>query len=505
LIEGEKRLINFSEKAVSGVAWMFTSTTARNGVAYIVNIILARVLVPSDFGAVALVVGVIAILQTFAEMGTSVALVQRQNVTPSVIDSAFISTFTVTILIVLLLWSFSNNIAAFFSVPVLAALLKIAAFSYLFRGVFSLYRCLLLKEMRYKEISLLEFINVIIYGLIAVVLAFSGYGPFSIVWGQVFSAIFLLILGFWRTGYIPKSFGRIKEIWELLSFGIWVSIGRILGNSSGKIDTFIIGKLLNASTLGSYYLAQRIVMLLPGTYTQIIDQVTLPIYSKFQKDPSRVEEGYWKTISFTSLIILPLVCLLFIFADPLVRWILGEKWIQVIPLVRIMSLFVLAHALGGGIFASVIYALGRPQIATIVNIFRIIALPTCVIIGSRWGVMGVAWGFAAYGIIGRLFNQWLLKRNFSFSLIRYFREIAPALISGLLATGVALGIFSVFGKDTIVIEIIKVITGFIVWCITYYVFVKIFAPEKSKYALYIIFQFIKKFRRLNLLRNITAS
>lgn len=474
---------------------MFTGSAGCQGIGLVTNIILARLLVPSDFGAVALVLAVIGILQTFAEMGTSVALVQRQNVTQSVVDSAFALTALVTITIVIIIWLASNKIAIFFDVPVLANLLKIAAFSYLFAGIFSLYRCLLLKKLRYKAISILGFVGVLFHGGISVFLAFNGWGPYSIVWGQVGSTIVLLILGLYHTRYVPRSTGSIKEMWELFSFGVWVSIGRILGNASGKIDVFLIGKLLSTIPLGAYYLAQKMVMLLPATYAGIIDQVMLPIYSQWQDDPSRVEAGYWKVLSYTALIIIPPVCLIFVLADPLVKLVLGEKWIQVIPLVKVMSIFALSHALGGGIFASVIYALGRPQIATIVNVFRMIALPTCVIIGSRWGVLGVAWGFAAYGVVGRFFNQWLLKKYFGFSFFRYFREIGPTFATGFFASGVMLGILSILDIQTVSSQIISVVAVSILWCIIYYIIIRIHSPEESKFLLNTLFQLTTKFRK----------
>ncbi len=484
--------MNFAQKAASGLGWMLTSAASIQGIGLLVNTVLARLLLPTDFGAVALVVAVIGVLQTFAELGTSVALVQREHLTRSLIDSAFLATVILTLSIVALMWSTASYFAHFFRIPVLAGLLKIAAFSYLFRGIFSLHRCILLRDLRYKEISIIEFGSVLLNGIATIVLAYQGHGPHSIVWGQLLSTVSVLMAGFWLTKYIPGSLGSIKDIRELLSFGMWVSLGRILGNAAGKFDNFVIGKFLAAATLGSYYMAQKIVMLIPNAYTGIIDQVTLPIYSRFQRDPERVEEGYFKTLSLTSIILLPPSCLIFTFADPLVRILLGSQWLQVIPLIMIMSLFGIAQSLGGGVFSSVIYSLDQPQLAAVVNIFRIIALPGCIIIGSFWGVFGVAWGFALYGVIGRLINQWMLTYFLGFSFVRYFRVIFPSAFSAFPATGAAYYICYHLAHGSLWNTIIWNLSALIVWCGVYYLLIRLLGRDDVDYMWSIL---IRSFRK----------
>jgi len=501
VLSKERASVSLSQRAISGVAWMFTSSAGLKAVSLLVNLVLARLLVPSDFGAVALVLGVTGVLQTFAEMGTSVALVQRKDVTASVVDSAFSSTLVVTASIVICLWAFSHPIASFFDLPVMAPLLKIAAISYFFRGLFSLYRCLLLKEMRYKEISILAFFGYVIYGCAAMILAHEGFGPFSLVWGQLVWTVSLFLMGMWRTRYMPKSLGSLEEMWELVRFGVWVSGARVLRNASANFDRLIIGKFLDASSLGVYHIAQRIVMFLPGTYTRVIDQVMLPIYAKRQDDLSRVEEGYWKVLSYTAFILIPPVCLLFVFADPLVPFILGDSWLVVIPVVKIMSLFALGRALGDGIFDSVVYALARPQIVTVMNVFRIIALPACILLGCRWGLIGLAWAFAAYGVIGRLFSQWLLKRYFGFSFGRFFSEIFPPFISALLATGVALGCIFCLRSVAAMSQIFGHGVAAFAWVAVYSGSAHVTAPEKVKEIYETLLDFMSRIKGHSFLRN----
>jgi len=473
--------MNYANKATTGLGWMFTSSTSVQGVGLLTNMVLARLLLPTDFGAVALVVAVIAVLQTFSELGMSVALIQRENLTSSLIDSAFFATIVMTLSIVVIMWSTASYFVNFFKMSVLADLLRIAAISYLFIGIFSLHRCLLLRDLRYKDISLIGFGAVLLSSVTSIVLAFNGHGPYSIVWGQLLSSTISLLAGIWLTRYKPSSLGTFSDMCSLFSFGMWVSLGRLIGNAAGKVDAFVIGKVLDAATLGGYYMAQKIVLLIPNTYTGVIDQVMLPIYSKFQKETSRVQDGYFKTLSLTSIILLPPICLIFTFADPLVRILLGGQWLQVIPLVMIMSLFGISQSLGGGVFASVIYSLGMPQLATITNTFRIVALPGFIVIGSIWGIFGVAWGFALYGVVGRLFNQWLLKRFLGYSFLRYLKTIFPASFSALVATPPAYLICHFLANDSLGNMVLWNLAALIVWGSIYLLLIRIIGRKDIEY------------------------
>jgi len=421
-------LANFSKKAVSGTIWMFSGSFGKQVINLLVYMILARILVPADIGAIAIAASIIAILQVFAELGISVAIVRQKDISTSCIDSGFVATFFSTSLIVILLWSCSQIISRFFNIPILTNLIKIAAFSYMFRGIFSLYRSLMLREMRYHMISMIEFISVFIAGITIVILANYGYGAYSIVIGQVIESALLLLWSVYLTKYIPKSLGSIKDMWNMFTFGVWVSLSRILGQSSGHLDKFLIGKLLDSTTLGGYYIAQRLVMTVPAIFTMTIDQVMLPIYSRWQNDEKRIQDGYWKGMRYSAIIVFPVTGILFVFAKPIMLILFGDKWVDFTPIVRILSIFGALQGMGGGIFASVIYAVGRPKIITLVSVFRIIVLPLCVAVGSLWGIIGVAYGTVIFGIIARLFNQYLLTFFLNYKFVKFFNVLLRPLL-----------------------------------------------------------------------------
>lgn len=420
-----------SSRAISGLLWMLTGSGSERALQLIILLILARILAPEDFAAVALIMALLAIAATITEMGLSVAIVQRPDVTQPLLDSAFFLTLVFFLSVSLIFFLSAGRFADFYKMPILIPLTRIAATAFFFQGLKSFYRSLLLRDERFKSISIIEIVSVCINGFTATTLAVQGYGAYSIVWGLLFANIVAFFIFSAIRRFVPNSFGSIKLMKELLSFGAWVSAGRILGSTAGQFDRLLIGKILSERDLGGYHIATRLTMAVPGLLTNLIDQVLLPIYSASKNDTAIIERGYWKGLKYSIIFIVPISLMIAIYAKPLVFTILGEDWIYIVPIIQIVSIFSVCQGMGGGIFASAIYASGLPKLTSIISLFRIIALPSCVIAGSHWGITGVAWGVAVYGIMGRIFNQWLLKSYLGYRFSAFFRIIAHPICANL--------------------------------------------------------------------------
>ena len=412
---------SYSKQALGGSMWIASSSIARQATAFAVNVVLARILVPQDFGAVAVVSSLLACLQVLGELGMSVALVQREKIIQATLDSAFFGTICCSTLLAGCIWLFSAQIAFFYTNPILENLFKIAAFLFVLQGINSFHQCLLLRSFKYKEIALVNSAGIAAFGMCSIALAAHGLGPYSIVLGQVASAIIISMAVWTMTRYKPGLDIQWVEMRSLLSFGAWVSVNRLLGNLGGKVDAMIIGRFVGAAALGGYDIAQRLVLTIPSTILGILDQTLFPIYSRMQEDKDRMARGYWESLSISSLVALPPVNLIFLLAPDIVFILLGIKWLETVPLIRIMAIFAMCNCLGGGIFSAAMYASGKSKSMTLISVFRVITLPVCLVAGSRWGIIGVAWGFSIYGILGRLFNQTVIHYSLGYSLNDYLK------------------------------------------------------------------------------------
>jgi len=462
---------------------MLSAAGVRQALTLLFTIVLARILMPEDYAAVALVTAVTAVLQVVSELGVSVTVIQRKEIDERLLDSAFVLTFVLFAVASVILVLLAKPFTDYYALPLLTPLMLIAAVTFFLQGISSFYRSLLLRSLNFKAVSLTGLLAVTGYGVIATASALLGYGAYSVMWGHLFEAVLMLIVYTFLQRFRPRSFGSIRLMRELLQFGIWIAIGRVLGQASGQFDRFLIGKVLSAQALGGYYLAYRITTTLPNLLTGTLDQVLLPVYSDAKNDPRVIERGYWRGLRLSAILFLPLSALLVAYARPLIWLALGDQWTYIVPLIQILSLFGAIQALGGGIFASVIYASDIPQLNPLVNVFRIVVLPACVWIGSHWGVEGVAWGGVVFGVLGRFFNQWLLKRYLDYSFLQYFRETTvPLLLNGGI---VAIGLLIVrwITLDNLVLTALYTVLGGLFTLGIYTLLCKFVMPNDTTYLL----------------------
>jgi O-antigen/teichoic acid export membrane protein len=398
-------------------------------------------LAPEDFGAVALVTAMLTVLDGVAQLGTPVALVQRSEVTGDVVDSAFVLSVSTSLVGAGILAVSGPLLAQFFAVPVLASLARVGALTFFCQGLASFVQSLMMRGMAFRKVASIQVSSALVYGMVAIAMAWVGYRAESVVWGGAAGAAASLLLSFALHPFRPRSFGSLAGMKSLLQFGLWISLGRALGLIAAQSDRFIIGRVLTESALGGYYYAQRLAMGFPNIVAASADQALLPIYSGSGNDSETIARGYWKGLKVNAMLVLPLTMLLAVHAGPVVWLLLGDPWMDIVPIVRVLSVVGAIQSTGGGVYSSAVYASGKPYINSMANTFRVIGLPPAVWFGSQWGIMGVVWALAGFAVVGRLFNQWLLSRFLGYSLTRYFGSLvrpgvaAGAIVVVALATG----------------------------------------------------------------------
>jgi O-antigen/teichoic acid export membrane protein len=433
-----KNTENLLKAAISGTFWMFSASLTQQFIRFLISLVLARILIPTDFGTAALVSSIVTLVQVFSELGVSVAIVQRKSIGTVTVDSALMISFATAICLSAALWFPSGVIARFFSISELESLLHIGAVSVIFRTLFSFYRSLLLRDLRYKTISAIEAGGIVIYGFCAIIMAVHGFGASCIVIGLLIQSVCSLVIAALLTRYLPQGFGSLQEMKRLFKFGIWVLTGQFVGRACGQFDKLLIGKLIDAKTLGGYHLAKNLATILPNSIVKMPKQVMLPIFSRWQDDRDRIEKNYWRMIRVTSSAGLPVCALIAILAEPLILVLYGPKWQGSISLLRILAIFAALHCFGSGVM-TVIYAFGKPQLATVINLLRLILLPVALLVGSSWGVHGIAWGIVGFEVIARIFNHGLLAWRFKFRFFKFFQIIAWPIIASTGMTLVGFG------------------------------------------------------------------
>ncbi len=385
-------------KAVRGVAWSMFSQFGRQGMTFIVNIILARLLLPRDFGLVAMILVFAGFATIFAELGLGVSLIQKKDIEEAHLTSVFWVNVGVGLLLMLLFMAMSPLIGAFYQESLLIPMNMVLAVNFFIGGLGIVHRALRIKSLDFKTISIVELIAIAISGTVAITMALNGFGVWSLVVQSLVSTIITVLLFWkmvdWRPGF---SFSR-RALMDLFDFSINLTGTRVLNYWARNLDNLLIGRVIGSRALGLYGRAYAFVLYPLNNISQAISRVMFPMMSIVQDDKKRVKRLQLKTARAVGLVTFPTMLGLFVVAEPFVIVLLGEKWAEIIPILKIFSLLGMMQSiscLNGNLYLSQ----GRTDLQFRVSLVLNANIMIAIIIGLQWGVMGVAIAYAAASTI----------------------------------------------------------------------------------------------------------
>lgn len=329
---------SLKNKAARSVMWSAVERFSYQSVQFLLTIIIARLVSPTDYGLIAMLGIFLAIAQTFIDSGFSNALIQKQDRTETDYSTVFYFNIVVGVVVYILLYLCSPFIASFYNEPKLDLVTKVVGLNLIISSFSVVQRAKLTIALNFKLQAVASLIAVFISGLVGVYMAYVGYG----VWAIAFQALlnnFLNTLLLWMlTKWIP----RICFSWEafkvLFKFGSKLLLAGLLNTVYLNLYSLVIGKRFSATSLGYYNRTSTIVQFPSNNLSNIINRAMYPILCETQENNEKLLYVYKNSIKIISFCIFPLMTILFCLAKPLIYIVLGEKWLPCIPLLQILCI-----------------------------------------------------------------------------------------------------------------------------------------------------------------------
>ena len=328
------------KKLISGVAYMAIAKYSGVIISLIVTGILARIIIPEEFGIVAIATVIIAFFAIFSDLGIAPAIIQNQNLDEKDLSNIFSFTIYMGLFLTLCFFFSANFIAKYYDNPILIPLCRILSVNLLFSSLNIVPNALLFKDKQFKFIAYRTLIVQIIAGAIAVAAALSGLGIYSLLINPVISSIALFIMSFikYPQKFILRfSFTSLRKIFAFSSFQFMFNL---INYFSRNVDKLAVGKYLGMTPLGYYEKSYRLMMLPLQNITNVISPVMHPIFADYQNDLKQLSSSYIKVVKFLSFIGFPLSILLFFTARELVLMIFGPAWEPSVLTFQILSVSV---------------------------------------------------------------------------------------------------------------------------------------------------------------------
>lgn len=450
------------DKTIKGVIWSAVERFASQGVEFIFGILIARLLLPEDYGVIAMLNIFLAISRTFIDSGFETALIRKADRTETDFSTVFYFNIAVSAICYLILWIASPFIADFYDTPLLESVTKVVALNLIFNALAGIQSAKLSIEIDFKSRANVSLIHACVSGAVGLWLAFKGYGVWALV-AQSLSAAAVRTLTLWViVRWKPRFEFSQKSFKELFSFGSKLLAAGLLNTIYNNIYSIVIGKFYSPSSLGVYSKANTLSQFPSSNVTGVFQSVLFPVLSSIQDDERRMLDVYKRFLRMSSFVVFPLMIGLAAVADPLIRVLLTDKWEGSIYLLQILC-FSTIWAPVIAVNTNVLKVMGRSDYFLKVEIIKKIIGIVILCITIPMGLVPMCYGIAVVTFLSVCCDTYYTRKLIGYGLLAQLKDLFPLLLHSLIM-GTAVLLVEYFMPT----EMMKLIVGVLVG-MTYYV------------------------------------
>lgn len=424
-------------KVASGAIWATIDKFGSMGIQFAVNLILARMLVPADFGIIGMLAIFIAVSNTLIDSGFGSALVQKKTPTQVDFSTIFFWNISFSTLLYVILCASAPLVAEFYSMPLLKPVLRVLALNLILTGALSIQKVKLQKSLDFNKIAI---VNLSAYALsagIAILLAFKGFGVWSLVVLQLaYGTISIILLAFitrWRPDFVFSK----KSLRELFGFGGFIMAANILQSICQNLQGLIIGRKFSATQMGYFSQAYKLDQITSYSIPQVIVQVMFPVFSSMQSELERLCTAVLLCMRVISFVVFPILCILILVAEPLIVGLYGTQWLQSVPYFQVLCC--------GGFFVCLqnvnyyaVAAVGKSRQLFWWGIYKWTAFLVLLLVGMNFGIYGILWGMVISSVNIFFVNALLASKHTGLSIFSQFRALLPCLLIAFISFSIAI-------------------------------------------------------------------
>lgn len=469
-----------SKKIVRSLAWSSVELWGRQSIAFLVFLILSRLLGPDAFGLLALASIFIFLGETFTNFGFGTAIVQRKTTDPVLLSTAFWIGVSVGLALTLLGFVLAEPIALLFNEPRLAPILRVLSFQFAFGGLSILQEALLQRDLAFKSLAARANLATLVSGAVGIVMAFAGYGVWSLV-AQRLVAVTVGAAVLWTASdWRPQLVFSRADAKTLLSFGAPVLGYNLLGSLNQQFNQFLIGYFLGTVALGYYVIGFRILSILLRLLTNVTTRVALPAFSKLQDDLGKLRGAFLTATRLTSLFSFPVFVGLAVVTPELIPALFGAQWLPSVPVTRVLAL---AGVIQSVFYfnATVIVALGRPGVRLLQLALHIAVNLALFFLVYRWGLTAITIAYVARAYLLAPFDIWLVRRLTKVRIDAYLAQFRGPLVGTLLMAAAIVGVKILVGGP--LSQSLALPLYIVVGMVSYMAGVALLAPELFRTSL----------------------
>ena len=423
--------MSLKQKAVSGVKWNIVSQVSCTVIHLLRLAILTRLLDKSDFGLIAIAMMVISFTEIFSELGMTVGIIHKQDITENQYSSLYWLNVMMSVVVFGIVWIISPLLARFYNEPILTTIIPLLGIQIIFHAFGKMFQTIKSKNFEFDFISKVRIFSTFVGFVLAVVLAYLGWGIYSLVWAQVIQ------IGLNQSIFAIKGHAQMKirlhfkisEISDFIKIGTYRLGSQILDFVSSKLDVFLIGRFFGMEDLGLYNIAKDLIIRPYTMVNSLVGGVGAAVFAKMQDQMDRVKEYFGKIVNLASFVCIPIYVSAFVFADAIVAIMYAKEFASVAVFIRILA-FVGVESSISSQAGMLQVAFGRTDLGLKWTILRIVISSIAIIAASIFDIYAVAYGQLFISIVSLFLFWWTVVSPISkINWGDYFKMFSNPLVT----------------------------------------------------------------------------
>lgn len=465
-----------SRKVINSMFWKLLERFSSQLVSFVISIILARILAPSDFGIIAIILVFISFANVIIDGGLNTALIQKKNAEQEDFSTIFWFCLLMASCLYVFLFVAAPFIAHFYDNEVLTPVLRVLGISILFNSANSIQYAYVSRKLLFRKLFYVNATALLISGIIGVVMAYTGFGVWALVTQSLLNAIICCVIMWITISWRPSFVFSVERFKRLFNYGWKILATNFIISVFENIRSLVIGKLYLPSTLAFFDRGKLLPNLVMTNITTTFEAVLLPAFSEEQDDSVRVKQMMRRSISVSYLFVAPLLVGLFVTAKFVVILLLTDKWLPAVSFIQIFCVAFLLMPIQS-INSTSIKSLGYSDITLKLETIKKIVEVVILVVSFMINVYAVAWGIVVYNFVCLFINLYPAQKLLGYSIKDQIHDVLPILISSLVM-GCVIYACLLLPLNENVIFVIQIFVGGII----YYFLCRSYANDSLEYV-----------------------
>jgi len=418
--------MSLRKQAISGLVWTFASQFGNQLIGFVVSMILARILLPEEFGLIGMIAIFLAVGKSLLDAGLTQSLIRSDNLDQEDFSTVFFFNLAASILIYIAIYLSAPLIANFYDQQILINIIRLFCITFIITAFSSVQLARLTKKMDFKTQTLIALPSTIVGGIVGVTMAYMGYGVWSLVWSSLVSA-FLGSFQLWiYSKWTPSLVFNIEKFKDHFNYGYKLTLSGLLNTIFNNIYLIIIGKFFSPAQVGFYTRAETMKQLPVTNISSALNKVTFPLFASIQDDDVRLKRVYKQLMQMVVFIIAPVLIFLGVLAEPTFRFLFTEKWLPAVPYFQILCVTGILYPIHA-YNLNVLKVKGRSDLFLKLAIVKKSITVVGIIIGLQFGIYGLLYAQVILSFFNFFVNAYYTNRFINYSAWQQTKDILPII------------------------------------------------------------------------------